>query len=270
MALTKIFDFIGAQIKTANPWINTYAVNCIQLPDTKVGLKGRVVNFIGEEKEYLGIDDSKGAAFYIRTNPKFTYLVQRQISSCEPTLEVTIPFKFVFFAINQDEDYSPLVIENIITNNIRQLSFSDYLGTERKIKIVIQNSNTDAFQIFFDEIGKKFDVGAKAVCVSVECQLKFLSTKDCEEDCGVSINKDALKDINFCNQNIIDRLTAVQVACLKIKFGGGGVCVGVNILDQGGNIIAHVNDGGTYPVIVLSGVDEGGSGTIYSNSIIEA
>lgn len=184
MALTKIFDFIGDKIKTENPWIISFAVNCIQLPDKKNGQKGEVVNFVGEEKEYLGIDDSKGNAFYIRTNPKFTYSPQRQISSCEPTIEVTVPFKFVFFAINQDEDFCPLKLESLFSNNIRNINFAKYLGEERKLKITIKTSNTDAFQVFFDEIGRKYTFGAKSVCISIDCDLKFLSTKSCV-DCDI-------------------------------------------------------------------------------------
>lgn len=181
MALTRLFEFIGDQIKAANPWINSYNVNCIQLPDKNNGQKGEVVNFVGEEKEYLGIDDSKGNAFYIRTNPKLTYSPQRQMSSCEPTVEVTVPFKFVFFTINQDEDFCPLKLESLFSNNIRGINFAKYLGEERKIKIIIKESNTDAFQVFFDEIGKKYKFGAKSICISINCELKFLSTKNCIE-----------------------------------------------------------------------------------------
>lgn len=55
----------------------------------------------------------------------------------------------------------------------------------------------------------------------------------------------------------------------RIATSPGLAAVGVNIVDQDGNIIAHIQDGGTYSVIVLSGFNEGDSTTIYSNSIIE-
>lgn len=218
MAVTALFKHIGFKLKSANPWIDGYAVNAIQLPNNSDGTSGQVVNFIGEEKEYLGIDDSKGSAFYLKTDPEFLYAPQRQMTSCTPDSEVTIRFKFVFFAINQPEDYDPLQLENLFSNALRQMTFSDYAGIERKIRLVVLNSNANAYDVFSQEIGKKYEFGAKSVFVQINCELKFLSSRDCDNECGIFTDSNIISSIDFCDPQNIASLSVEQEQCLINHF----------------------------------------------------
>lgn len=216
MSAIKIFEHIGSKIKSANPWINSFAVNCIQLPD------GRIVNLIGNEKEEFSFDDSKGYGFYIRTNPKFEYTALKQISSSSKNFRVQIKFKFVFFAIDQEAELDPIKLENVFSNNFRVITFTDYFGVERNIEIVIQNTNVDATQIFFDESKKERDAGNNIVAISLEGVLRFESTNDnCEADCGLITSSNILQSFDFCDPAVIASLCSKQVECLRAEFGGG-------------------------------------------------
>lgn len=45
---------------------------------------------------------------------------------------------------------------------------------------------------------------------------------------------------------------------------------GVDIIDQDGNVVSHVADGGTYSVLVFDTISGGASNTTYSNNVISA
>lgn len=221
MSVTKVFEHIGVKFKIANPWINTYAVNCVQLP------KGQVVNFVGEEKTDFGIDDSKGFAFYIRTNPKFRYDPQRQLSSAMKEYLVTVPFKFVFFAVEPElldgGELDPFKLENNFATNFRQISFSDYFGAERQIQVIVKTSNLDFASVFLEETKLDFSSGAKVVSIAIEGELKFLSTNEnCESECYSSTSTDILQSFDFCDPTVLARLCSKQIQCLEEEFGGGG------------------------------------------------
>lgn len=174
----ELFQHIANEIKVRNPWIKSSAVNCIQLPD------GRVVNILGEEKEEVNFDDRKGTGFYIQINPQFSYSKQKPFRSDVHEYLCTINFRFVFFAINQPEEMDPIALQNIFANNIRTVNFSTYVGEERKIETVLINSNFDATAVFKQALGKQDESGAKLIAVSVDGQLKFLSSNDnCENTC---------------------------------------------------------------------------------------
>lgn len=241
MAVTLLFQHIGHKINAANPWIDGYAVNAIQLPKNSDGSSGQIVNFIGEEKEYLGIDDSKGAAFYLKTNPEFLYTTQRQMTSCTPDSEVTIKFKFVFFAINQEQDYDPLQLENLFSNALRQMTFSDYAGIERKIRLIVLNSNANAYDVFSQEIGKKYEFGARSVFVQINAELKFLSSRDCDNECGVFTNSNILTGIDFCDQNNLALLTDDQRECLVDALCEQEPCPPCPECDCGGTVNVFID-----------------------------
>lgn len=235
MSVTKIFEHIGAKIKIANPWINSFAVNCVQLP------KGQVVNFVGEEKTEVGFDDSKGHSFYIRTNPKFAYSPQRQLSSSMKEYRVRVPFTFVFFSvepsIEEGLELDPFKLENNFATNFRQISFSDYFGSERQIEILIKESNPDFHSLFLEETKIEFNSGSKLVAISIKGELSFLSSNDnCESECYSSTSTDILQSFDFCDPAVLARLCSKQIECLKEEFGnaGGGVWGGItgNIQDQ--------------------------------------
>lgn len=235
MSVTKVFEHIGAKIKIANPWINSYAVNCVQLP------KGQVVNFVGEEKVDVGFDDSKGFCFYIRTEPKFRYDPQRQLSSAMKEYRVTVPFNFVFFVVEPDVELDPMKIENNFATNLRQISFSDYFGAERQIEVVIKTSNLDFTKVFLEETRIEFSSGSKVIAVSIQGELKFLSTNEnCESECYSSTSTDILQSFDFCDDAVIARLCSKQIQCLKEKLSITSLLFQKLILING--VVDGVND----------------------------
>jgi len=195
--LSKIFDYIGEQIQLANPWINSYGVNCVSLP-IKEGEKtyNRIVNLEGEEKEDFSFDDSKGYGFYIKLNTSVNYTPARRLTSCQDEFTQGTNFTFVFFSINSDLELSPLKILNLFTNNLRNINFNGYAGEENGAKIAIVSSSPNATEIFKTEIGKDYDFGSNLVSVSINARLSYeLVTPTCEASC--------LEDliINNCTDN---------------------------------------------------------------------
>ena len=217
--VNQLFDYIGLKIKVANPWIDTFAVNCIEIPfgDKKKPLK-RVVNLEGGEKVDFGISDINGTGFYIKLDPKFVYSEGRKLSSCINEFEVTIKFRFLFFQINCDVERKKLTLENVFSSNFRKMVFGEYIGKERKIKLSISQTNTDAIGIFKEEIGKDLDFGADCLFIALDGKISFLSTdENCESDCGISTSESILGGLNFCDENIINLLSEEQKNCL-IQF----------------------------------------------------
>ena len=219
--VNKLFEHIGTKVVLANPWLDTYSVNCIEIPFSN-GEK-RIVNFEGDEKEDLSINDISGNGFYIKINPRFTYTEQRQLSSDKRDFLVSIRFRFVFFGINTEIEYSKMGLENKFATAFRNISFSDYIGNERSIKLNISQTNTDALQIFKEEVGKDYDFGAESVFVALDGTLSFISTDNyCDSECGIAVSESTLKTLDFCDPAIIALLNAKQRACLEEEFGGGG------------------------------------------------
>lgn len=174
----KIFQYVADKIKSSNPWIKFYAVNCIQLPD------GSVVNILGKEKEPVNFDDTKGGTgFYIKTNPKYSYTKQKNFRSDAHEYLVTINFKFVFFAINQPKELDCVKLTGKFTDDLKRIMFFDYTGVERKCELVLVSSNFDSTAIFKEELGKYDESGATINASSIDAQLKFLAS---EEICGES------------------------------------------------------------------------------------
>lgn len=206
---SRLFKHIGTKLKAATPWVNVYSVNCIQLPN------GRVVNLVGNEKTDFSLNDASGNGFYIRTVPKFLYTPLRQLSSTQKDFLVTVPFRFVFYSINQDVELDPLKLENIFTTNLRQLSFLDYTGSERFPEITILSSNVDSSAVFLEEVKQEREDGTSLIAILIEGHLKFTSTNDnCDDDCGIATYDNILNTFDFCDPNVFSLLTAAQKACL--------------------------------------------------------
>lgn len=69
---------------------------------------------------------------------------------------------------------------------------------------------------------------------------------------------------------LADCWNEAQKAAVLQELGGGGPCADVTIEDQDENPIASVPSGGTYQVIVVSGINGGNASTVFTNSIIQA
>lgn len=218
--VNQIFDYIGLKLMIANPWMDTFSVNCVELP-IKNGreIQKRVVNFEGFEKEDFSISDVNGTGFYIKINPIFTYGTERQLSSCEKEFLVTVNFRVLYFAINADIERKKIQLENILSNNLRQLSWGEYIGGERQIALSLLKTNTDAGAIFKEETGLELESGAEAIFIALDCKMTFLSTNEnCETECGISTSESIVSGLNFCLDDIFNSLTVKQKECLTLKL----------------------------------------------------
>jgi hypothetical protein len=179
--INDIFEYIGNELKVKNPWIDSFAVNCVSYPTSE---GNRIVNIEGDEKTDFSFDDAKGYGFYIRTTPAMNFSISRRLTSCEVESNQQIDFTFVFFAINTGVELSSLKLLNLFSNNLRLLNFNNYVGTERDIRIQLIRTTNDATQIFKDEIGKDFEFGSDFVSVSVTARLFFnITSESCEASC---------------------------------------------------------------------------------------
>lgn len=214
--VNQAFEYIGVKMKVANPWLDTFAVNCIELPTgNKEKPTKRIVDIEGGDKEDRGISDVNGTGFYIKIDPIFTYTPQRPLSSSSRDFLVTINFRFLFFQINCDVERKKITLENLFTTQLRTLNFNDYTGEERQIKLDLVRSNIDALAIFKQEIGKNFESGADMILIAVDGKLSFLSTNsNCESDCGVSTSENLLNSYDFCNPSVFALLSEAQKVCL--------------------------------------------------------
>ena len=228
--VNQLFDYIGLKIKVANPWIDTFAVNCVELP-IKEGsvIKKHVVNFEGFEKTDYSVSDVNGTGFYIKINPVFNYTTERQLTSSQTEYLVTVNFRFLFFSINSDIERKKLTLENIFSTNIRQMLFLDYTGGERKVGLSIQKTNTDAQSIFKEETGLDLQNGSESIFIAIDCKSTFLSTNgNCEAECGVSTSENLLQSYDFCKEEILNLLTQTQKDCLiNALCTGTGDCSGI-------------------------------------------
>jgi hypothetical protein len=95
--INDIFEYIGNELKVKNPWIDSFAVNCVSYPTSE---GNRIVNIEGDEKTDFSFDDAKGYGFYIRTTPAMNFSISRRLTSCDVESNQQIDFTFVFFAAN--------------------------------------------------------------------------------------------------------------------------------------------------------------------------
>lgn len=238
--VNNIFEYIGVRVKIANPWIDAFSVNCVELPVKEAGkIVKHVVNFEGYEKQDFGISDISGTGFYIKIDPVFVYAEQRRLSSSQQEFLVTVNFRLLFFSIESPVQRRKIVIENILSNNLRQMSFLEYGGGERQLKLILVKTNTNAVAIFKEETGLELESGKDTLFVSVDGKITFLSTNQtCEQECGISTSENLLQAYDFCRPEIFAQLSEVQKVCiaeqLNFKFkeikGIIGAIDGVNTI----------------------------------------
>lgn len=222
--------------------------------------------------ERVDFDKFDGVSYFAKSGDiSFSKNTDNQ-TGCEILYDVSIPLKLVCFVnrnkLSVDNAYSD---DSVAISIISQLSNNNaYLKSQlkaKKIEILADRYKTNKDEILeqeYDNVDFKFRY--QYSYISIELSINLLINNACIlGECD--FDKDILHSFDFCNQAIIDRLNSTQLTCLEDYFGGGGGVV--NIKDQDGNIIATPACGTDYIVTVLSGIDEGGASTIYTNSVIE-
>lgn len=203
LELTKL---IGDYIAVENGVFDNYGVNAIKTGD------GRVINFTNiKEKQYLGIDDTKGNYFYILINPTITIgEPERQISSCYKAHEATAKCRLV--AMSFDGTLTGDWLSNRIIRNLQDVVFT---GVTRA-KVNIKATNFNYVDVLKEEVRESIDSGTEFVGMYVDFDLVYQ------------------QNTNSCD------------ACRNELATGY-----VTIVDQDNNVIKLVPCGGTYTVEAL-------------------
>lgn len=238
MAL-EILNYIGGVVKKANVFFDTFAVNGIQLPG------GQVVKFDdNQEKQYIGLDDTVGTSFYIRSNPLITYSnTDRKLSSMRSVNNAIKTCRLIAFSFDPNSNISSELLTNKLIHDLTSITFKG-LAMNRP-QITIKKSNNNYLDNLKDELKKDTKdfqgIGNICICVSVEFELKYYDPEcnDCAViggtglacdfedlpkpafDCSVLDNCQTIKTINttlLSLQEQIDSIEAGELDCDEIAL----------------------------------------------------
>lgn len=168
-----ILEYIGNTIKNNNSFFDTFRVNGIQLPG------GEVVEFSDhKEKEFIGIGDNFGTAFYIRSNPVISYPGERRLSSKRQSVSAVKQCRLVAFS--WDMELSSEGLMNKMETDLRSIKFSNF-ESSRKPSITIKKSNRNYLDNAKEELKKELkDIPQEFICVSIDFELKYYPA-ECDE-----------------------------------------------------------------------------------------
>jgi len=197
---------IGDYVITENSFFDNYGVNAIKSAD------GRVISFNDKnEKQYLGIDDTKGNYFYILVNPLIGLEEpNRRISSNYVAHIATAKCRLVAVSFTGKLEGDWLA-DRLIRN------FQDIVFTgNSKAKINLKQTNYNYVDVLKEEVREQIDSGTNFTGVYLDFELSWTQSTNSCIDC-------------------------------KNELATGYV----TIVDQDDNVIKLVPCGGTYTVEAL-------------------
>lgn len=167
--VTKIAQKIGDEIKRMNPYFNSFAVNCFQLPNGQV-----VAKFFDEEFQEESINDCQGIAFYIRIEPKAKLSQKRRkLTSCDSSHEA----RQTCYLVAYNFETKKLIDSDIWVNRLAKCL---QLINDNDFTIQITNTNSSFIDNYIEETKKKFNVTKYFNCVKVTFDVIYdLDTQDC-------------------------------------------------------------------------------------------
>lgn len=181
----EILDAIGTYIKEQNPYLNSFNVNAVQLPD------GTVIEFTdGQEKKFIGIGDNLGTAGYIRFNPKIVnQSTERRLTSSSKNTSYIKQCRLVAFSNNKD-----LGSEALLTKLLSDINRVRFTGIGRAPVISIKNSNHSYADIIQEEYKKQLEEigGYEFICVSIDFDLKYWN-----DSCSLCVAENDTPVIDF-------------------------------------------------------------------------
>ncbi len=181
-----ILKYIGQKIKELNPYFDTYTPNAVFFKDGQV-----VKSEVGADKIYVGISDTDGTAFYMRTDSNVTYdKPTRQFSSLVKGSIAKRKVTLVAYTFLEAFDINPKKVVWHLTGSLEHISLCGQPG-EPSIELISSNDNAidnvvkelknakQAKQDFVDE-----NVRKDLMCVSVEFYLKYKVNRGSCEPCN--------------------------------------------------------------------------------------
>ena len=195
--------------------------------------------------EYIRLElDQKGSACYWRKNGDVKFSDEKNETQASGLqYNTVIPLKLVCF-INKQSPYD----DNYFADNLAS-DIIGYLTTTnaalkksllaKSVRITATKYSTDARVISADEYDNvNFEARYSHAYFSIDFEVEVKTNQNCYS--------------TFCgSSHVLPTLGSVK------------------ILDQDGAVVANVACGGTYSVVVFSGIDGGSSTTVYTNSIVD-
>lgn len=173
-----LLNFIGDEIRAANPYFDKHTSIAFQYQD------GRVYKFsTSDEKKFCGLSDADGIGFYIKINPDITFSQSRQITSAKQSSIGTIQCTLVAYQINSD--INVINWQQKMLESLKSINLTDYPGDLKRLKIEVQKVNLSPEQIFKEETGKVFEQDNSLKAISVNYNLIFVSNKYNCSECNI-------------------------------------------------------------------------------------
>ena len=125
--ISNVLTFIASKIHEQNPFFEVFHAAAFK------SIAGNVVCGVGFDKQDVGISDISGSGLYIRINGPVSFLVPtRRFTSCNTSVQVSVPVRLVLYSF-LPQVVDPFGLEAKIRQDILQLDWSGYVGTEKKI-----------------------------------------------------------------------------------------------------------------------------------------
>lgn len=197
--INTLLIYVAETLKLNNLYIDNYFVNCIQ------DKEGKILKDFRYNKEYAGLNDTKGNAFYIRYLSNIQFSQSDKRFSDENEIDVRIPLRLVFYSIAAKKRLNPVHIEQKLRNDLRLITFDTFNATtESNLKIEVKESNIFSENVIEKELNRKLNSGADVVCISIDFDLLY---KDLPTSCF---------DCDFVYAELSDN------ACESEQFGSLG------------------------------------------------
>lgn len=177
--MISLLEYIGNTINERNPHFNKFDVNGVQLPT------GEIIKFTdNKEKQFIGVSDNFGEAFYIRFTPQINFQTsERRIASTQTTLSAIKQCRLIAYSWKSDTNSETLMTK--ILTDLKGISFINYVSTQQP-QIIIKRSNHNYIENITEEFKKeaKDSGGFGFVCISIDFDLKYYPSEcgDCFEE----------------------------------------------------------------------------------------
>ena len=179
--------YIGAEIYARNPYFDAYSPNAIFFKDGKV-----INNEVGADKIYVGISDTNGTAFYMRTDSKIDYEKPKRVfSSLTKKSIAKRKITLIAYSFNESHELNPKRVIERLAGSLENIDLSGQPG-EPSIELISSNESANDNVVnelknqkqsrseFMEESFRK-----DLMCVSVEFYLKYSVSMGSCDPCDV-------------------------------------------------------------------------------------
>jgi hypothetical protein len=200
--------------------------------------------YVGNEYKRINLDVN-GSVCYWRKDGDVSFSSETNLTQANGLqYKISVPLKLLCF-INKENPYNDVYFaDNMAMDIIGYLTLTNSALKKsllaKSARVQAKNYLTDSRAVASEEYtGLVFEPRYTHSYFSIDFEVIVIANQNCYD--------------TFCGQTPVSSGSTV-----------------VSILDQDGAVIASVPCGGTYSVVVFSGIDGGSSTTVYTNSIVDA